>query len=312
MHGPTLGRRNLLLAATALAGFAIGHPPDRASAARVPTGSLAAMSRRIGGFEITPLLDASGPFFLPRHEAFPDATEQDWDEARAMDPAAFGEGDVWELDFRCFVIRGPGDRLIVVDTGVGPDGSPAAAWAPTPGRLPSELQRAGIEPADVDTVVLTHLHADHFGWSVGTDGAPMFPNARYVVQSREVSALPEADAAMDYVVNPLRRAGQLDIVDGAARLTADAGTGGRVSLVPTPGHTPGHQSVVIDHRSQQMIVTGDVLVHAVQIVDPDVSYRYEADPEVARRTRQALLRRARGRRTTLATPHLRRPYVELD
>ena len=308
MQGPRLGRRNLLLAATAVAGIAAGRPLDATAA--VPAFGLTAMSRRIGGFEISPLLDAAGPFFLRRQEAFPTATEQHWEAARVVDRAAFGEGDAWELDFRCFVIRGPGDRLILVDTGVGPDGSPAAAWAPTPGRLPSELPRAGIDVADVDTVVLTHLHEDHYGWSVGLDGEPMFPNARYVVQAREVEALPDGDSALSYVVDPLRLAGQLDTVSGAARLAAGP-RGGRVSLVPTPGHTPGHQSLVLEHRERQLIVTGDVLVHAVQLVDPDVGYRFEADPEVARRTRRALLRRARGRRATLATAHLGRPYVDL-
>ena len=310
MHHPRLGRRTVLLAATAVAGVATGQPLGRAAAALAPAGGLTAMCRHIGGFEISPLLDASGPFFLSRQEAFPAATDQDWEAARGVDPAAFGEGDAWELDFRCFVIRGTGDRLIVVDTGVGPDGSPAAAWAPTPGVLPSELQRAEIDVADVDTVVLTHLHEDHYGWSVGLDGVPMFPNARYVVQSRELEALPDGDSALAYVVDPLRQAGQLDTFGGAARLVAGT-RGGRVSLVPTPGHTPGHQSVVIEHRDQQMIVTGDVLVHAVQLVDPDVGYRFEADPEMARRTRRALLRGARARRATLATAHLGRPYVDL-
>jgi glyoxylase-like metal-dependent hydrolase (beta-lactamase superfamily II) len=311
MSASQFGRRNFLLAA-AVAGAGTLRFPDRADAVPARTGRRAAMTRSVGAFEITPLLDAAGPFFLERQRAFPDATPHDWELARVVDPGAFGEGDVWELDFRCFAIRGPRDRLILVDTGVGPDGSPAAAWAPTPGRLPSELQRAGIDPVDVDTVVLTHLHEDHFGWSVGLDGTPMFPNARYVVQSREVAALPDGDAALAYVVAPLRRAGQLDLVEGAARLaTAVGAPDGSVRVVPTPGHTLGHQSVVIDSGTQQVIVTGDVLVHAVQLVDPDVGYRYEADPEVARRTRRALLEEARARHAVLATAHLRRAYVDL-
>ncbi|OKI56064.1 MBL fold metallo-hydrolase [Micromonospora sp. CB01531] len=259
-----------------------------------------------------PLLDAAGPFFLDRQVAFPDATPHDWDLARAVDPAAFGPGESWQLDFRCFAIRGPRGRLMLVDTGVGPDGSPAAAWAPTPGRLPSELERAGIDPAEVDTVVLTHLHEDHFGWSVGLDGTPMFPNARYVVQQREVAALPDGDAARSYVVDPLRTTGQLDEVGGATRLASAPGrAGGSIRVVPTPGHTPGHQSVVVDAGGKQVIVTGDVLVHAVQIVDPAVAYRYEADLDVARRTRQRLLDEARASRAVLATAHLNHPWTEL-
>ncbi|MGK5740298.1 MBL fold metallo-hydrolase [Micromonospora sp. URMC 103] len=306
-----LGRRTVpAAAATAGTTGAVGTP-DRAEAA-TPRGRRAVPSRAVGPFTVTPLLDAAGPFFLDRREAFPEATSSDWDRARLLDPDAFGPGETWQLDFRCFAIRGPGDRVMLVDAGVGPDGSPAAAWAPTPGTLPAGLQRAGIDPVHVDTVVLTHLHEDHVGWSVGRDGAPMFPNARYVVQRRETAALPEGDAALAYVVEPLRASGQLHEVDGSARLFAAGRSSDSVRVVPTPGHTPGHQSVVVDGGAEQVIVTGDVLVHAVQLVDPAVAYRFEVDAEVARRTRRRLLDDARRRGAVLATAHLNRPWVDLD
>jgi glyoxylase-like metal-dependent hydrolase (beta-lactamase superfamily II) len=282
-----------------------------------PVGRASAASARIapwrsaGGFEIRPLVDASGPFSLAGpHDAFPDATDEDWDRAREVDPAAFGADDTWLLDFRCFVIRGPFGRLMLVDTGVGPKGSPAT-WAPQPGRLPAELERAGIDPRDVDTVVLTHLHEDHYGWAVLPDGTPLFPNARYVVQQREVAVLPAGDVALSYIVDPLRATGQLDEVAGAASLATAPGRGGSIRVVPTPGHTPGHQSVIVDGRREQVVVTGDVLVHAVQLVDPSVSYAFESDIDTARRTRTALLREARSNRATLATAHLRHPFIDL-
>ncbi|SBT43146.1 MBL fold metallo-hydrolase [Micromonospora narathiwatensis] len=309
---PAVRRRTFLLAATALtvAGAGAGDPASADPSGRKERPAVAA--RSVGAFEVIPLLDAAGPFFLDRQVAFPQATPHAWDLARGVDPGAFGPGETWRLDFRCYAIRGPRGRLTLVDTGVGPDGSPAGGWAPTPGRLPSELERAGIDPVDVDVVVLTHLHEDHFGWSVGLDGRPMFPNARYVVQRSEVAALPDGDAARAYVVDPLRVTGQLDEVDGATRLaTAPGRSGGSIRVIPTPGHTPGHQSVVVDHGREQVIVTGDVLVHAVQLVDPGVAYRYEADPDVARRTRQRLLAEARARRTVLATAHLTQPWTEV-
>jgi glyoxylase-like metal-dependent hydrolase (beta-lactamase superfamily II) len=316
------GRRRFLLAATAVTvagSLSVAGPASAADAGRAPrpgavrrAARRALRSRSVGPFEVMPLLDASGPFFLDRQQAFPEATPRDWELARAVDPGAFGPGETWNLDFRCYAVRGPRDRLTLVDTGVGPVGSPASAWAPVPGRLPAELDLAGISPEDVDTVVLTHLHEDHFGWSVGLDGTPVFPNARYVVQRREVAALAAGEAAMTYVVDPLRASGQLDQVDGAARLaTVGRGAGGWIGVVPTPGHTPGHQSVVVDGRGAQVIVTGDVLVHAVQLVDPGVGYRFEADPEAARRSRRWLLAEARARGAVLATAHLTRPWTDV-
>jgi glyoxylase-like metal-dependent hydrolase (beta-lactamase superfamily II) len=107
-----------------------------------------------------------------------------------------------------------------------------------------------------------------------------------------------------YVVKPLRAADVLQEVPGETVLST-LPSGERVTVFPTPGHTPGHQSVVVDGAGRQVVVTGDVLVHAVQLVAPAVSYVYEEDPELARATRMALL----ARDAVLATPHLTEPFV---
>lgn len=278
----------------------------------------------MGCVDVLALRDAAGPFFLDYDDAFSGASGWEWTVARRIDPAAFGPDRTWHLEFRCYAIRRPGDRYTLVDTGVGPEGSPASAWAPVPGVLPQVLAGNGIDVRQVDTVVLTHLHEDHAGWAVTAEGRPMFPNARYVVQQRELDALEAGGSELlGYVVRPLRAAGQLHPVDGAVVLSGDSAGGGkrtpagrrgdRVRVVPTPGHTPGHQSVLVEGgRHDQVVVTGDVLVHAVQLANPDVGYRYEADPVLARLTRRSLLGTARREHAVLATAHLGRPFVELD
>jgi glyoxylase-like metal-dependent hydrolase (beta-lactamase superfamily II) len=263
----------------------------------------------VGAFEVVALHDARGPFFLAPALAFPEAAEEDWQAARLIDPGAFGPDGSWVLDFRCYAIRRPGNRFTLVDAGVGPVESPASAWAPVPGTLPEVLAREGIPTVDVDTVVLTHLHGDHLGWSVLPDGTPMFPNARYLLQQADLAALADGGdkALMDYLVDPLRRTGQLEIVAGEVCLTR---LGGRTTIVPTPGHTPGHQSVLVEGgRDTPVVITGDVLVHAVQLVDPGLGYRFESDQEIARETRRALLDRAVAERAVLATAHLTQPFV---
>jgi glyoxylase-like metal-dependent hydrolase (beta-lactamase superfamily II) len=262
-----------------------------------------------GRLEVVALLDASGPFTLTsdRESAFPDATSDDWDAARRLDPGAFGPGGAWILDFRCYAIRRPGGRVTLVDTGVGPADAPASTWAPVPGRLPEALVDAGIGTSDVDTVVLTHLHADHCGWSVGLDGRPTFPGARHVLQQAEVVAAAGGTVA-ESVVGPLRRAGQLDVVDGRVRIHHHHRDS--VTVVPTPGHTAGHQSVVIEGDGDDIVVTGDVLVHAVQLAAPDVAYAFEDDKGRARATRRELLAWAGHRQALLATSHLARPFLD--
>ncbi|WP_232285472.1 MBL fold metallo-hydrolase [Saccharomonospora marina] len=255
------------------------------------------------------LLDASGPFFRPREEVLLGATEADWRRARRVDPGAFGADGEWLLDFRCFAVRRPGGQVTLIDAGVGPEGSPASGWAPVPGNLPRRLAAAGIDPLDVDLVVLTHLHGDHLGWSVLPSGVPMFGNARYAVQRVEITALRDnGDEVIEpRVLQPLRRTGQLQVIDGRTRLFGGAAEG--IVAVPTPGHTPGHQSVLVEAGRRRVVVTGDVAVHAVQLVNPDVAYHYESDPDTARRTRRTLLAQARRKRTLLATSHLTEPFV---
>ncbi|CAM5674361.1 hypothetical protein GCM10010329_42120 [Streptomyces spiroverticillatus] len=273
-----------------------------------PTGRI--LRRRTGPFEVLALLDAHGPFPGKQTDHFAGATPEAWARAKRIDPRAFGPADTWVLDFRCYAIRRPGGRVTLVDTGVGPADSPAAPWAPVPGHLPQVLADAGIRRRDVDTVVLTHLHEDHYGWAVSPAGVPMLPEARYVVQRAETAALTEKDTAYRYVVAPLRRTGQLHEVDGRTRLLgAGKRRSGAVVLLPTPGHTAGHQSVLVDGGGRRIMVTGDALVHAVQLADPAVPYRYERDPATARRSREQLLREARAGRALLATAHLNTTFL---
>src|SRR5262245_45850281 len=119
------------------------------------------LMRKIGTMTVIALQDGIGTFFKPRHEVFPTATEDDWRRADAFDPAAVTDDGEWLLRFRCFAVRLDSGDTLIVDTGIGPADSPAASWAPVPGKLPEELAVAGIAPSDVSTVVMTHLHTDH-------------------------------------------------------------------------------------------------------------------------------------------------------
>jgi glyoxylase-like metal-dependent hydrolase (beta-lactamase superfamily II) len=261
---------------------------------------------RVGPFTLHSVVDASGVLAVTGSEAFPTASDEDWAEARRLDPQAFGPDGRWALDVRCVAIRRQTGAVTLVDVGIGAEGSPAG-WAPLPGRLVAALGEVGIGVEEVDTVVLTHLHEDHCGGAVDGSGQPVFPQARHVVQAVELAAL-RADRDQTiwrYAVEPLATGGLLHDVDGGVQLEPG------ILLVPTPGHTVGHQSVVVTAGDDEVVVTGDVLVHAVQLANPDVAYRSEADHKVAAETRRWFLDQARAAGARLATAHLHTAFFTL-
>ena len=137
-----------------------------------------------------------------------------------------------------------------------------------------------------------------------SEGKPYFPNARYVVQRTELEVLGERLAS--WLLDPLRQAGQLSEVDGQAAISR------HLRVVPTPGHTPGHQSVLLETPDRTLVATGDLLVRMVQLVDPSLRYVHEAEPETARRSRMSLLAEVSRRGSViLATPHLSEPFISL-
>jgi glyoxylase-like metal-dependent hydrolase (beta-lactamase superfamily II) len=265
------------------------------------------LARSFGPLSIVALDDGSGPFYQPRAEVFPAASAELWRRADAADPGAVTADGRWVLRFRCFAIRPERGPVVLVDAGIGPADAPAAGWAPVPGELPAELAAAGIGIDEIGTVVLTHLHTDHVGWAVVGAGQPYFPNARYLVQRADAEAVHEFNPTLaGRLLDPLKSTGQLALIDGRSTLLPG------VQAVPTPGHTPGHQSVVLEAGGRRVLIGGDLVLHVAQLLDPELTYAHDLDPIRARTSRTKLLRGlvARGE-TVLAAAHLTEPFLPL-
>ncbi|MHB8469506.1 MAG: MBL fold metallo-hydrolase [Gaiellaceae bacterium] len=224
---------------------------------------------------LAPLLDAEGSFATLR-EAFGVA-----DDAR------------WALPFYAY-LAGVGGKTVVVDTGVGPPGGDDPFLPERQGRLPAELARAGAAPADVDLVVLTHLHVDHVGWNM-RGGRPFFPNARYLAQRADYDWITGARPGRPYVrdqVIALHATGALELLDGDAEPLPG------VRIEHTPGHTPGHCIVRLPHAT----LLGDVAVHRLQLEQPRLGYVAEEDAAAAAASRERVLPALAG--TTVGFGHL--------
>jgi glyoxylase-like metal-dependent hydrolase (beta-lactamase superfamily II) len=269
---------------------------------------MAARSLVVGTVQVTAHCDVTGDFPAPLAEAFPHVPAAAWAPWRPRHPGAFAGTDRWRLRDWCFVVRAR-DRVVLVDTGVGGPGAPGASWIGTPGRLPDELAAAGIEPDEIDLVVLTHLHLDHVGWNLAWDGGrprPLFPRARYLVQRADwdlfASRPEEVRVAFDRCVAPLRELGVAELLDG------DRALDDQLRLVHTPGHTPGSQSLLVRSGGDAVLLWGDVANHPAQVGEPDWGPAADVEPDLARATRRRLLDQIEAEGMWLAPAHFPEPF----
>ena len=223
------------------------------------------------------------------HWLLPDATADRIQEIAWMVPDyATPDGKVF-MTIRALVIETDG-RRILVDTCLGNDKQrPVESWSMRSGPFLDDLTAAGFPPESIDTVLCTHLHVDHVGWNTRlVDGrwVPTFPNARYLFAEVEWEHWQRDDSGMDAVlradsIQPVVDAGLVDLVATDARLTA------HVSLTPTPGHTPGHVSVLIESEGERAIITGDLSHMVCQAAHPEWGSSFDVDPAQAQATRRA-------------------------
>ncbi|MGH3492396.1 MAG: MBL fold metallo-hydrolase [Sciscionella sp.] len=249
----------------------------------------------VGDIRLTFLPDGEA-YFAPQG-MFPGTTEDAW----LRHSEWLNEQGRYVTTLGAFLVE-TGERKIVVDLGFGANSVEIPDFASaTGGRMLESLRGAGLAPEQVDTVVYTHMHSDHTGWTSAAGGGLTFANAAHLIGSSaefdywrenpDAAFAPPADTVLDPVQGRIETAG-----DGHAVAPG-------VTLRATPGHTPGHQSVVLSSGADRAIIMGDVMHCPAQLLEPDWSVLFDVDAALARSTRDGLLAELEGSDTVLGCSH---------
>jgi len=241
------------------------------------------------------------------------------DEVKALPwliPDFANEEGRLKMSIHALVVETP-TRRIIVDTCLGNDkeGRSVPTWNHLDTPFLRHLTEAGFPPESIDTVLCTHLHVDHVGWNtrlVNGRWEPTFPNARYVFGRDEYehwkahSERPDHIAVFNDSVKPVADAGLVDLIASDAELTDE------ITLIPTPGHSPGHMSVHIKSAGAEALLTGDAAHHPVQMAHPDWASTADSDPALSTHSRRTLFARFADTPTMVIGGHYGAGYLKRD
>ena len=215
------------------------------------------------------------------------------------------------------LVVGTPSRRIVVDTGLGNDkeGRNVPTWNNRKNPFLETMTAAGFPPDSIDTVLCTHLHVDHVGWNTRLEGGrwvPTFERARYVFGKTEYEHWRDHRVETDKAavfhnsVKPIVDAGKADLVESDARICDE------ITLVPTPGHSPGHMSVHIHSAGEEGLLNGDVAHHPCQMAHLHWCSTANSDPVQSIATRRDLFSRFADRPVLVIGGHFDAGHIKRD
>ena len=291
-------RRQILKAASAAAGLAaMGNSLTTHAKAPMAGNQVISVHRmKLGNFEVTTILD--GYIELdPRLLNAPQEMVQ-----RLMDAASLPYGPI-RTPVNTFLVN-TGDKLVLLDTGG------AKFLGTTAGRLLQGLTAAGVEPAQIDEVYITHMHGDHLHGAVTPEGAALFPNAVLRISQQDLDYWLNSDieaaapAAQKSRFIPAKRAkaaygDRLKPFKQGEELTPG------IASISAVGHTPGHTCFLVTSGSAKMLAIGDLIhIAPVQFAHPEVTIAFDWEQPKASSARMNMFDLAAKENILIAAVHL--------
>jgi glyoxylase-like metal-dependent hydrolase (beta-lactamase superfamily II) len=248
----------------------------------------------IGDVRVTYLSD--GYALVNPAALYPTSTQIDWQNNQHL----LDTSGQLVCSIGAYVIQTP-DTTMLVDPGVGPKQNTLPLGTQVGGELLANLAQADIDPTSIDIVFYTHIHSDHVGWigQKSADGQTMvFPRARHLVTSIEWHRFDDPQASRARVEEALELLqGRIELVEDGQAIAPG------ISVMATPGHTPGHASLVVQAGYERVMVLGDIVHSIVQIDHPEWQCALDLDPITAQQTRARVLQELEKPSTIGGTSH---------
>ena len=310
-----LTRRDLLAGTAATtAALSMGLTPSELRAAAPLAGKQNAGFYRykIGDFEVTQLADGARTFPMP--DTF--VVNQKKEDALAAAEAAYMPKGQVTIPFNPMVIN-TGSKLVVIDTGNGLGAFEASKGVV--GQMNANMTAAGLDPKNVDIVVVSHFHGDHMNGLKKPDGSLVYPNAEIMVPAAEWAFWSdEGNAGKANGFNKPNFANVKKAFEGLKVTQFEAGkdVAPGITSIAAPGHTPGHTAFAVQSGSGKLLVQSDTTnIPALFVRNPDWHVAFDNDPAMAQATRHKLYDMAAAEKTPVAGYHFSFPsvgYVEKD
>jgi glyoxylase-like metal-dependent hydrolase (beta-lactamase superfamily II) len=256
---------------------------------------------RLGAFEVTAFSDGTTPRHMDQILSNPEMVNSELKADHETEPIP--------ISINAYLIN-TGTHVVLIDTGAG------EIYAPTSGLLIKNMKAAGYEAAQVDTILLTHIHADHSGGLV-VKGNMQFPNATVYVDERDIKYFvtrkdtPDESPVVQLQVRQSRATIGVYLKAGKViPITSDGEILPGITSILRAGHTPGHRTYLVQSEGHQILFWGDTIHSSeVQFAHPEVTVAYDVDPKQAATTRLSELELTAGDGLLVASDHIYFPGI---